>query len=61
MVAHDGERVIDNREYGQVALGAADVAGVSAVIAYIAVLFATLLIYLYWRMTGGPANWLVLD
>ncbi len=36
------------------------VAGLGAVVAYVAVLFADLLIYLHWRMTGGPANWLVL-
>lgn len=39
---------------------ATQVAGMGAVVAYVAVLFADLLIYLYWRMTGGPANWLVL-
>jgi signal transduction histidine kinase len=39
---------------------ATEIAGLSMVVTYAAVLFADLLIYLYWRMTGGPANWLVL-
>jgi signal transduction histidine kinase len=37
-----------------------EVAGVSGVVTYVVVLFADLLIYLHWRMTGGPAGWLVL-
>jgi signal transduction histidine kinase len=39
---------------------AAQIAGVSGIVAYVAVLFADLLIYLHWRMTGGAASWLVL-
>ena len=39
---------------------AGEVAALSAGVTYVAVLFADLLIYFHWRMTGGPANWLVL-
>lgn len=39
---------------------ATQIAGVSGVVTYVVVLFADLLIYLHWRMTGGPAGWLVL-
>lgn len=35
-------------------------ARLGAVVAYVAVLFADLLLYLHWRMSGGPTGWLVL-
>jgi signal transduction histidine kinase len=39
---------------------APEIADVSGVVSYVVVLFADLLIYLHWRMTRGPAGWLVL-
>jgi signal transduction histidine kinase len=39
---------------------ATEIADVSGVVTYVAVLFADLLIYLHWRMTGGQASWLVM-
>lgn len=39
---------------------AVELAGISGVIVWTGVLFANVLIYLHWRMTGGRANWLVL-
>lgn len=39
---------------------AVEIAGVSGVVTYIAVLFADVLIYLHWRMTGGAGAWLVM-
>jgi signal transduction histidine kinase len=39
---------------------ATEIAGVSGVVAYLAVFLADLFIYLHWRMTGDATNWLVL-
>ena len=39
---------------------AVELAGVSGVVVWTGVLFATVLMYLLWRMIGGRTNWLVL-